>query len=111
MDMDNITPAVTTADAAPILESMIEEIIETNEPTKQELKMMAFMEDPERHTKIFLSSFFRDKGLIWWASYQPSPSKCSHYTFLQERAALPRRTAHRQLLDQLLRPDRDHPRA
>ena len=63
--MGDTTPAETTADAAPILESTIEEITETNEPTKQELKMMAFMEDPERHVKIFLSSFFRDKGLIW----------------------------------------------
>lgn len=46
-----------------MLDSGIAEL--SDEPTLLELKMSAFMESPERAVKIFLSSFFREKGLVW----------------------------------------------
>jgi hypothetical protein len=32
---------------------------------RNEKRMLSFVKDPESSTKVFLSSFFRDKGLIW----------------------------------------------
>jgi hypothetical protein len=37
--------------------------------TTEEIKMSAFMEDPERVIKIFLSSYFRNRGLIWYVAH------------------------------------------
>lgn len=33
--------------------------------TKEERAMRAFLEDPERALKIFFTSYFIDKGLMW----------------------------------------------
>lgn len=51
------------------MDSVIAEI--SDEPTPMELKMSVFMEDPERAVKIFLSSYFREKGLVWQVTPVP----------------------------------------
>ena len=34
--------------------------------TKEERAVRVFLEDPERALKIFFTSYFIDKGLMWW---------------------------------------------
>ena len=36
--------------------------------TKEEQAVRVFLEDPERSLKIFFTSYFIDKGLMWWVA-------------------------------------------
>jgi len=39
---------------------------ERHPETKEERAVRVFVEDPERALKIFFTSYFIDKGLMWW---------------------------------------------
>ena len=39
--------------------------------TKEERAMRVFLEDPERSLKIFFTSYFIDKGLMWYVGFYP----------------------------------------
>lgn len=55
-------PARADGDPYPLVDpSEAERIPET----KEERAMRAFLEDPERALKIFFTSYFIDKGLMW----------------------------------------------
>ena len=40
--------------------------------TKEERATRVFLEDPERALKIFFTSYFIDKGLMWWVALFPA---------------------------------------
>lgn len=41
--------------------------------TKEERAMRVFLENPERALKIFFTSYFIDKGLMWWVPLSSLP--------------------------------------
>jgi hypothetical protein len=45
-------------------ESGIEEIDEF-EPSPEEIRAAGFISDPEYHVRMFFSSYFIDRGLVW----------------------------------------------
>lgn len=45
--------------------------IEQRPETKEDRAMRRFLEDPERSLKIFFTSYFIDKGLMWYVAFYP----------------------------------------
>jgi hypothetical protein len=57
------TQSSAAEDLAPVLESGIEEV--SDQLSAEDIRTAAFLEDPVYSLRMFLSSFFIDRGMIW----------------------------------------------
>jgi hypothetical protein len=57
-------PSRMSRDAAPLPESGIEEMDEF-EPSPEEIRAASFISETAFHVRMFFSSYFIDRGLVW----------------------------------------------